>query len=172
MEHDLLGAVHDQRDYLSLFVYDFQLLDELLDGAKAIRSKLRELVDPTGQLFDPGVCKTPGRIILMRRGFQGKYCWGKLFANRELRCSAGRRRNDFQKADDQGENPFAKGFSPWTLFPKTPIRCDQPRHRKGFGHPHTSLTAHWYGRTAVRPVGSRTALRSFQAAHAALGRNS
>ena len=34
--------------------------------------------------------------------------------------SACRRRNDFQKADDQGENPFAKGFSPWTLFPKTP----------------------------------------------------
>jgi hypothetical protein len=30
-------------------------------------------------------------------------------------------RNDFQKEDCQGENPFAKGFSPWTLFPKTPI---------------------------------------------------
>jgi|GEM_PF-4787856 len=34
--------------------------------------------------------------------------------------SAYRRRNDFQKADRQGENPFAKGFSPWTPFPKTP----------------------------------------------------
>ena len=34
--------------------------------------------------------------------------------------SACRRRNDFQKADRQGKNPFAKGFSPWTLFPKTP----------------------------------------------------
>jgi hypothetical protein len=30
-------------------------------------------------------------------------------------------KNDFQKEDYQGENPFAKGFSPWTLFPKTPI---------------------------------------------------
>ncbi len=30
------------------------------------------------------------------------------------------RRLDFQKADRQGENPFAKGFSPWTPFPKTP----------------------------------------------------
>ncbi len=30
-------------------------------------------------------------------------------------------RNDFQKADYQEENPFAKGFSPWTLFPKTLI---------------------------------------------------
>jgi|WetSurMetagenome_2_1015567.scaffolds.fasta_scaffold1053743_2 hypothetical protein len=34
--------------------------------------------------------------------------------------SACRRRNDFQKADHQGKNPFAKGFSPWTPFPKTP----------------------------------------------------
>jgi FAD:protein FMN transferase len=32
------------------------------------------------------------------------------------------RRNDFQKADNQGENSFAKEFSPWTLFQKTPIR--------------------------------------------------
>ena len=29
--------------------------------------------------------------------------------------------DNFQKADTQGENPFAKGFSPWTPFPKTPI---------------------------------------------------
>jgi len=27
---------------------------------------------------------------------------------------------NFQKADRQGKNPFAKGFSPWTPFPKTP----------------------------------------------------
>jgi hypothetical protein len=33
--------------------------------------------------------------------------------------SACRSRNDFQKADRPGENPFAKGFSPGTPFPKT-----------------------------------------------------
>jgi hypothetical protein len=31
------------------------------------------------------------------------------------------RRNDFQKADSQGENSFAKEFSLWTPFQKTPI---------------------------------------------------
>jgi hypothetical protein len=31
-----------------------------------------------------------------------------------------RGRIDFRKADLQGENPFAKGFSPWAPFPKTP----------------------------------------------------
>ena len=37
----------------------------------------------------------------------------------------GARRNDFQKADDQGENSFAKSrvARDWTPFQKTPICC-------------------------------------------------
>ncbi len=35
--------------------------------------------------------------------------------------SVDKMRNDFQKADYQGEHLFAKGFSPWTPFPKTLI---------------------------------------------------
>jgi hypothetical protein len=36
-------------------------------------------------------------------------------------CPVYWKRNDFQKGECQGENPVAKGFSPWTPFPKTLI---------------------------------------------------
>ena len=65
VEDDLLGTVHDQRDDLSLFVYDFEPLDELFDTARAVRGKVREPVDPLGQPLDAGVREAPGRVILM-----------------------------------------------------------------------------------------------------------
>ena len=43
----------------------------------------------------------------------------------------------FPKTATQGENSFAKEFSPWTPFQKTPIRCGQVGEQM-----RTSLPAH------------------------------
>jgi gluconokinase len=51
------------------------------------------------------------------RSLEGRYSLQKD----RVASSVGRERRDFQKADRPGENPFAKGFSPGTPFPKTPI---------------------------------------------------
>ena len=54
--------------------------------------------------------------------------------------AVGESRNDFQKADDQGENSFAKEFSPWTPFQKTPICLRNRRGRtRSLDWPHTSV---------------------------------
>ena len=52
----------------------------------------------------------------------GEIFRGTVFSAMDYCSSSGcRRRNDFQKADRQGKNPFAtQRVSPWTLFPKTP----------------------------------------------------
>ena len=53
---------------------------------------------------------------------EGKNAGETAFCKRIVAADPfGGMRNDFQKEDYQGENPFTKGFSPWTLFPKTPI---------------------------------------------------
>ncbi len=64
---------------------------------------------------------------------------GKPFLQRIIALAPfGGMRNDFQKEECQGENPFAKGFSPWTLFPKTPILLRRKEEKSPLGCPHRS----------------------------------
>ncbi len=86
-------------------------------------------------------------------------------------------RQDFQKADHQGKNSFAKEFSPWTPFQKSPIRLRSRRKtaRGLITRTHASSTLRYKSplrriREAHQTVSNKTPMARFLGGSLAPGR--